>query len=93
MEKSMNNDLNFYINGEWVESDSNELIDVINPANEVGVGEAGFCNWAPWGIVVDKNCWVLSGVPAKNGLLTPVLCVDNIISVEPTPTTEPGPPE
>ena len=35
----MSNDLNFYINGEWVESDSNELIDVINPANEEVVGQ------------------------------------------------------
>ena len=35
----MNNDLNFYINGEWVESDSNELIDVINPANEEVIGQ------------------------------------------------------
>jgi acyl-CoA reductase-like NAD-dependent aldehyde dehydrogenase len=32
----MSNDLKFYINGEWVQSDSNELIDVINPANEEG---------------------------------------------------------
>ena len=34
----MNNDLNFYINGEWVKSESNELIDVINPANEEVLG-------------------------------------------------------
>ena len=34
----MNNDLNFYINGEWVKSESNELIDVVNPANEELVG-------------------------------------------------------
>ena len=34
----MSNDLNFYINGDWVKSDSNELIDVINPANEEIVG-------------------------------------------------------
>ena len=30
----MSNDLKFYIYGEWVNSDSSELIDVINPANE-----------------------------------------------------------
>ena len=30
----MSNDLNFYINGEWVKSESNELIDVINTAND-----------------------------------------------------------
>ncbi len=35
----MNNDLNFYINGEWIESESNELIDVINPANEEVIGQ------------------------------------------------------
>ena len=35
----MSNDLNFYINGGWVKSDSNELIDVINPANEEVVGQ------------------------------------------------------
>ena len=35
----MSNDLNFYINGEWVQSDSNELIDVINPANEEIIGQ------------------------------------------------------
>ena len=34
----MSNDLNFYINGEWVKSESNELIDVINPANEEVLG-------------------------------------------------------
>ena len=34
----MNNDLKFYINGEWVKSESNELIDVINPANEEVLG-------------------------------------------------------
>ena len=34
----MNNGLNFYINGEWVKSESNELIDVINPANEEVLG-------------------------------------------------------
>ena len=34
----MINDLNFYINGEWSKSDSNELIDVINPANEEVIG-------------------------------------------------------
>ena len=33
----MNNDLEFYINGEWVKSESNELIDVINPATEEAV--------------------------------------------------------
>ena len=35
----MSNDLNIYINGEWVKSDSNELIDVINPANEEVIGQ------------------------------------------------------
>ena len=35
----MSNDLNFYINGEWVKSESNELIDVINPANEEVIGQ------------------------------------------------------
>ena len=35
----MSNDLNFYINGEWVRSESNELIDVINPANEEVIGQ------------------------------------------------------
>ena len=35
----MSNDLNFYINGEWVKSDSSELIDVINPANEEIIGQ------------------------------------------------------
>ncbi len=34
----MNKDLKFYINGEWVNSDSNELIDVINPASEEVIG-------------------------------------------------------
>ena len=35
----MSNDLKFYINGEWVDSESNELIDVINPANEEVIGQ------------------------------------------------------
>ena len=35
----MSNDLKFYINGEWVNSDSSELIDVINPANEEIIGQ------------------------------------------------------
>ena len=35
----MSNDLNFYINGEWIKSESNELIDVINPANEEIIGQ------------------------------------------------------
>ena len=35
----MSNDLNFYINGQWVKSESNELIDVINPANEEVIGQ------------------------------------------------------
>ena len=39
MESTMSNDLNFYINGDWIKSDSNELIDVINPANEEIVGQ------------------------------------------------------
>ena len=39
MENTMSNDLNFYINGDWIKSDSNELIDVINPANEEIIGQ------------------------------------------------------
>ena len=39
MENIMSNDLKFYINGEWVDSESNELIDVINPANEEVIGQ------------------------------------------------------
>ena len=39
MENTMSNNLNFYINGDWIKSDSNELIDVINPANEEIVGQ------------------------------------------------------
>ena len=35
----MSNDLKFYINGEWVKSESNETIDVINPANEEIIGQ------------------------------------------------------
>ena len=35
----MSNDLNLYINGEWVNSESNETIDVINPANEEIIGQ------------------------------------------------------
>ena len=35
----MSNDLNFYIDGEWVQPNSNELIDVINPANEEVIGQ------------------------------------------------------
>ena len=35
----MSNDLNFYINGEWIKSESNELIDVVNPANEEIIGQ------------------------------------------------------
>ena len=35
----MRDELNFYINGDWIKSDSNELIDVINPANEEIVGQ------------------------------------------------------
>ena len=34
----MNDKLQFYINGAWVESDSSERIEVINPANEEIVG-------------------------------------------------------
>ncbi len=34
----MKDKLNFYINGEWVESDSSEKIEVINPANENVIG-------------------------------------------------------
>ena len=35
----MSNDLNFYINGEWIKSNSDELIDVINPATEEVIGQ------------------------------------------------------
>ena len=35
----MSNDLKFYINGEWIKSESNELIDVVNPANEEIIGQ------------------------------------------------------
>ena len=35
----MSNDLKFYIDGEWVNSESNETIDVINPANEEIIGQ------------------------------------------------------
>ena len=34
----MKEKLQFYINGAWVESDSSERIEVINPANEELVG-------------------------------------------------------
>ena len=34
----MKDKLKFYINGQWVESESNEKIEVINPANESVVG-------------------------------------------------------
>ena len=34
----MKDKLEFYINGQWVESESNEKIEVINPANETIVG-------------------------------------------------------
>jgi acyl-CoA reductase-like NAD-dependent aldehyde dehydrogenase len=34
----MKEKLQFYINGDWVESDSSERIEVINPANEELVG-------------------------------------------------------
>ena len=34
----MKDKLQFYINGAWVESDSSEMIEVINPANEEIVG-------------------------------------------------------
>ena len=34
----MKDKLKFYINGQWVESESNEKIEVINPANETIVG-------------------------------------------------------
>ena len=34
----MKDKLKFYINGQWVESESNETIEVINPANESIVG-------------------------------------------------------
>ena len=34
----MKDKLQFYVNGEWVESESNERIEVINPANEELIG-------------------------------------------------------
>ena len=34
----MKDKLKFYINGQWVESESNETIEVINPANETIIG-------------------------------------------------------
>ena len=34
----MKDKLNFYINGQWVESESNEKIEIINPANEELIG-------------------------------------------------------
>ena len=34
----MKDKLQFYINGTWVESESNERIEVINPANEELIG-------------------------------------------------------
>ena len=34
----MKNKLDFYINGEWIQSDSGEKIEVINPANEIVIG-------------------------------------------------------
>ena len=35
----MNNELKFYINGSWVESDSVEQIEVLNPATEEILGK------------------------------------------------------
>ena len=34
----MKDKLHFYINGKWVESESNERIEIINPANEELIG-------------------------------------------------------
>ena len=34
----MKDKLHFYINGQWVESESNEKIEIINPANEELIG-------------------------------------------------------
>ena len=34
----MKNKLDFYINGEWIQSESGEKIEVINPANETVIG-------------------------------------------------------
>ena len=34
----MKDKLQFYINGKWVESKSNERIEIINPANEELIG-------------------------------------------------------
>ena len=34
----MKDKLHFYINGKWVESKSNEKIEIINPANEDLIG-------------------------------------------------------
>ena len=33
-----------FIDGKWQASSNKETYEVINPANEVGDGEAGFCN-------------------------------------------------
>ena len=34
----MKDKLHFYINGKWVESESDEKIEIINPANEELIG-------------------------------------------------------
>ncbi len=34
----MKDKLHFYINGQWVESESNKKIEIINPANEELIG-------------------------------------------------------
>ena len=34
----MRDELNFYIDGEWVESNSSETIEVVNPASEEIIG-------------------------------------------------------
>lgn len=37
-----------YINGEWIDSDSNETIEVINPATEEVIGKVAKGNLMMW---------------------------------------------
>ena len=55
----MSNDLNFYINGEWVKSESNETIDVINPANEEVIGQVTAGTKEDIDIAVSVLHWML----------------------------------
>ena len=54
----MKDKLKFYINGQWVESESNEKIEVINPANESLVGHVTA------GTKEDINCAVEAALNA-----------------------------